>query len=115
MNLLLAFVTINVYAIGVTQGVAFFSERGPQIFFLYLSQINLLLMLFNLIPLGALDGHYILPYFLPRRLARRYVEFNHRYGNFALLGLIVLALLGVPVFRTLMNVAESLLQIIVLV
>ena len=32
-----------------------------MIFFELLVQVNLLLMIFNMIPLGPLDGHYILP------------------------------------------------------
>ena len=50
--------------------------RGALIFFTLLAQINLLLMLFNLIPLGPLDGHYILPHLLPAGLAQRYRYLN---------------------------------------
>jgi len=86
------------------------ADRGSQIFFVYLAQINLLLMLFNLLPIGALDGHYILPYALPRRLANAYRYYNQRYGNFVLLGLIGLAILGVPIFSTVIGWSAGLLQ-----
>ena len=67
-------------------------------------------MIFNLLPVGALDGHYILPYFLPRSLAHAYRYYNARYGNFALLALVALAILGVPIFSTIIAFSAGLLQ-----
>jgi Zn-dependent protease len=52
--------------------------------------INFALAFFNLIPLGPLDGHSILRYFLPYRQAVAYNEFNVRYGMAVLIGLIAL-------------------------
>jgi Zn-dependent protease len=52
--------------------------------------INFALAIFNLIPLGPLDGHAILRYFLPYRQAVAYHEFNVRYGMAVLIGLIAL-------------------------
>ena len=78
-------------------------------FFIYLAQINLLLMIFNLLPVGALDGHYILPYLLPRRLAQAYRYYNARYVNGALLGLVAMAILGVPIFSTVIGLSAGLL------
>ncbi len=71
-----------------------------------------MLMVFNLIPLGALDGHYILPYFLPRDLARAYVEFNDQYGNMALMGLLLLSFMNVPVFGFIFGVGRALLPLL---
>ena len=113
MNLVLAVLTVNVYALGLASGAEFFYERGPQIFFMLLAQINLLLMIFNLIPLGPLDGHYILPYFLPPRLARAYLIANQRWGVMILLGLILASFVGVPVFPWLLGFSQSLLPWIV--
>lgn len=115
MNLIVAFVTINLYLLGLKMGWASLAEPGPRFFFVYLAQINLLLMIFNLIPLGALDGHYILPYFLPRRLAQRYRYYNDRYGNFVLLGLILLSILGLPIFQTVLGIGQVLLPLIAVV
>ena len=109
MNLLLAFVAINFYSIGVQMGLDFLLTPGPRTFFFYLAVINLVLMLFNLIPLGALDGHYILPYFLSRRAAAVYRDFNDQYGNFALMGLILLSFAGVPIFRIIFTVGRTML------
>ncbi|MBN1378111.1 MAG: site-2 protease family protein [Gammaproteobacteria bacterium] len=115
MNLLLAVITVNIYVVGLNAGIEFFNGPGPQFFFLFLAKINLLLMLFNMIPLGALDGHYILAHFLPRDLSWRYLRFNNQYGNMLLLGLIVLSIMGLPIFHSLFGFAQYLLQYLVLV
>ena len=103
MNLLLAAVTINFYALGLQMGWAFFEQFWPMYVFYKLAQINLILMLFNLLPVGPLDGHYILPYFLPRRLASAYRYYNHRYGLWLLLLLVFLTVFGVPIFQSIVG------------
>ncbi|HEX7927887.1 MAG TPA: site-2 protease family protein [bacterium] len=113
MNLLLAVLAINAYVLALDLG--YLTGPGERQFFLYLTLINLVLMLFNLIPLGALDGHYILPYFLSRRMARSYVEFNARYGNMVLMGLILLSMVGIPVFSYVMRVGQWMMPWIILV
>ena len=115
MNLLLAALAWNLFLAMRMAGVEFVAERGAETFFVVLVQVNLLLMVFNLIPLGPLDGHYILPHFLPAGAARTYREYNQRYGVYALLGLIVLAVLGVPVFAYVMSIAGALLPYITFV
>jgi len=55
-----------------------------------LTIINFVLALFNLIPLGPLDGHEILAYFLPARAQLRFRQFN-QYGFLILLGIVVLS------------------------
>lgn len=115
MNLVLAVASINLYLLGLHAGISALDQPGPQFFFVYLAQINLLLMLFNLIPVGALDGHYILPYFLPASLAMRYRYYNARYGNILLLGLVALSFMGIPVFQYVFSLSERLLPYIVLV
>jgi len=115
MNLLVAIITINLYGLGLEAGWALFEGQGPQFFFIFLAKINLLLMLFNLIPIGPLDGHYILPYFLPRSLAQRYLYYNQRYGVYALFAIIALSLIGVPILTTVLSIGNSLLPAIVFV
>ena len=115
MNLLLAAGTWNLYLALSLAGVELALSDGAATFVLLLVSINLLLMIFNLVPLGPLDGHYILPHLLPERLARAYRFYNARYGVWALLALIGLQLLGVPVFSALMSVAMGTLPYITLV
>jgi Zn-dependent protease len=114
MNLLLAFITINLYGLGLSLGWELFQGPAAYNFFVFLAGINLLLMLFNLIPIGPLDGHYILPYFLPTRLAHQYLYYNQLYGQWVLLSIIVLAIMGVPIFRYVWALSEALLQFMML-
>jgi hypothetical protein len=56
-----------------------------------------------------LDGHYILPYFLPRAVSRAYRDLNQRFGAFAVLGLLLLSYAGVPIFSWLRAGAQWLM------
>lgn len=114
MNLLVAVISFNFYIGGLLMGLEFLQGSGPEFFFTYLALINLLLMLFNLIPIGPLDGHYILPYFLPRNLAIRYLQLNQLYGVYALLGLVALSFVGVPIFQYVWKTGQFLLPLIVI-
>lgn len=98
INLLIAFVLVNVLTLGYQQGWSFVAIPIVTQILQTLIFLNLLLMLFNLLPVGPLDGHYILPHFLPAGLARQYRYWNARYGHFGLLGLMLLSFMGLPVF-----------------
>ena len=111
-NLILAFVAINSFAFAAANGYSFAFSEGFLTFFYWFTYINLLLMLFNLIPIGPLDGHYILPYFLPRGLSRVYRDLNQRYGGYAVLGLVILSYAGVPIFAMLRNTAQWLMGVL---
>jgi Zn-dependent protease len=115
MNLLLAVVTINLYLLGLKAGWPLFYSPAAQVFFYYLPLINMLLMLFNLIPIGPLDGSYILPYLLPRETALKYNQLNRRYGSYVLLALIALHFLGVPIFETIWKIGETMLNFVAFV
>jgi len=58
----------------------------------FMALINFCLCLFNLIPLGPLDGHHIMAYALPYRYGVVYQEFNQRFGMMVLLGIILLGM-----------------------
>jgi len=113
MNLVLAFLSINLYVYGLQAGWSLFAGDGARVFFTLLAVVNLILMIFNLLPLGPLDGHYILPSLLPAGMARRYSYLNQRYGGQLLLVLVVLSLVGVPVFSYLRRVVDGLLPLLV--
>ena len=116
MNLALAVLAWNVFLLLGELGFAVAFQPATQTFFKLLVLVNLLLMLFNLIPLGPLDGHYILPYLLPERAARSYRYYNARFGVWALLALIVASVFfDLPVFSTLVAFADGLLPYITLV
>ncbi len=115
MNLILAVISVNLYVWGATRGIEFFQGSGSATLFIYLAHINLLLMLFNLLPLGPLDGHYIVSQFLPAAARARYLELNARYGVALFLVLIVLSILGLPIFRFLMETSAGILPLITFV
>lgn len=112
MNLLLAIVVWNVYLLLSDGGQSAFATPAVFIFCVLLAQINLLLMIFNLIPIAPLDGHYILPYFLPERLRPAVNSFNRRVGPYALLSLVVISIMGVPIFSWLSTLSRALLPLI---
>jgi Zn-dependent protease len=61
------------------------------LFYIAVSQvlvINIVLAIFNLVPVYPLDGSKILLAFLPRHLAYEYELFMHQYGLFVLIALI---------------------------
>lgn len=98
-NLVLVLLVLGVAAVmGRTMGIS----EGISMLLLTMLQLNVLLMLFNLLPLHPLDGGKILAAFLPTRL--EFIdEFLLRYGGWILLGLVLLggSLLGLvlgPVF-----------------
>ena len=111
MNLLLAILSVNLLLWGLKTGAFTFSDP-PALALTILSQINLLLMLFNLIPMGPLDGHYIMSWLLPPRLSSQYDYFNSRYGSLVFIGLILLSVLGVPIFHFLMSFSAALIPYI---
>jgi len=113
MNLLLAVLAINTLQTLYLYGGDVGGQQG--LFLSYMAQINLLLMLFNLIPFGPLDGHYIMSWALPRDLRLRYDYYNDRYGAQLFLVLIVLSLLGIPIFNFLMRFSRSLMPYLVFV
>lgn len=67
--------------------------------------INLLLMIFNLIPVAPLDGEKILEFFLPETWANSYAKFQ-TYGPIVLMALIfLLPLVGIDLIGSIMNPA----------
>ena len=108
MNLVLAIIAANLFYWGVAYG-GILASSGAQMILFWMALINLLLMLFNLIPLGPLDGHYILPWFLPKSLRYPYEQFNAKHGTVVFLILIAMSVMGVPIFRFLINFAQSIM------
>jgi len=80
-----------------------FSNEGFDIFMMSAIYINLLLMIFNLLPIPPLDGSKILATFLPPDMANRYLSFG-RYGFFFILIFIFFAFqLILPIVYILFN------------
>ena len=93
MNLLLGIIGAFLYGILAKESITILAGV-PLLFLLKLFIIiNFNLFLFNLIPLGPLDGNSVFPQFLPRNLRIRYQHWNFRYGSYALIGLVLLSIL----------------------
>ncbi|EDY86317.1 peptidase M50 [gamma proteobacterium HTCC5015] len=107
MNLVLAILAVNVLALAGAQG--WMLGETQQTALVLMVHINLLLMLFNLLPLGPLDGHYIASKMLPPQMGRRYDAFNAQYGLWLFMGLIVLSILGFPIFDGLLSLSNAMI------
>ena len=93
MNLLLGVIGAFLYGILAHNSITILAGV-PLLFLLKLFIIiNFNLFLFNLIPLGPLDGNSVLPHFLPPNLKIRYQHWNFRYGYYALIGLVLLSIM----------------------
>ena len=77
--------------------------------FVYSIMINLLLALFNLMPIPPLDGSKIIARFLPVQAANKYMRFE-KYGMLIVIALIVTGVFSkiiVPVFYVIFNLILS--------
>ena len=93
MNLVLAvFMSVVIVILGKA-GVL--SPVLMQTLIGYLVLLNIMLLFFNLIPLGPLDGAAVLEGLLPRSMYR-VAELNRKYGMLVLLLLFFAPQLGVP-------------------
>jgi Zn-dependent protease len=95
MNLLMALVVSILIVIGAKLHV---SAELLQAVFMYVVQLNLSLMIFNLLPIPPLDGGAVLAWVLPRSM-HNIVDFLARYGAFILLFLVISPSLGLPLMR----------------
>jgi Zn-dependent protease len=76
-------------------------------------RINLMLTIFNLIPLAPLDGEKVLEFFLPAQ-AMQFFDRIRPYAPIALIGIfIVLPYLGIHVFELIMTPITNLLLILI--
>ena len=67
---------------------------GPGLFVLLCFigiQLNLRLALFNMIPLGPLDGHWLIGLLMPQKAMNKWFMFNRQYGGILLIGIILVS------------------------
>lgn len=78
--------------------------------------VNCTLFLFNLLPIGPLDGHHLVATFLPERARFSWYVFNRTVGSFILLFLVISGMTsggGGLISRTLQPLSERLFQFLV--
>jgi Zn-dependent protease len=82
------------------------------IFISLLASLNAGLMMFNLIPLGPLDGHWLVGAFLPDPIRFQWYRFNQSIGSFVLLGIIFIPQLREAVLGNFVyGLADSLIRL----
>ena len=109
MNLLLGIIAAFLYGVLAQNSITILAGV-PLLFLLKLFIIiNFNLFLFNLIPLGPLDGNSVFPHFLPANLRIRFQYWNFRYGSYALIGLVLLSILlpGFSAFSWITSISMS--------
>jgi len=109
MNLLLGIIASFLYGVLAQNSITILAGV-PLLFLLKLFIIiNFNLFLFNLIPLGPLDGNSVFPHFLPANLRIRFQHWNFRYGSYALIGLVLLSILlpGFSAFSWITSISMS--------
>lgn len=99
-NLVLVLLVLGIAAVMArTIGI----DQGMHLVLMTMLQLNVVLMLFNLLPLHPLDGGKILAAYLPTRL--EYIDdFSLKYGGWIVLGMVLLG--GSLLQRALMPVFE---------
>lgn len=110
-NFLLALASTVLYAIAIR----LFDSNNPLVFMLRVGiWLNVILGVFNLIPVPPLDGSWIASWGLPRQWGEFYDKYVQPYGFLILMGLIVTGVIGVimswvalPVISFLMSLAEA--------
>lgn len=85
---------------GIFEGIATFVS--------VLFSLNVLLGAFNLLPIPPLDGSSAIAFFMPERLALRYIDAT-RSRMLAIVGLVIAWQLFTPVFRPVFRFALRLL------
>lgn len=99
-NLLLALVLSVVLPLGIGFGI---SEPVLSTILLYSIFYNIMLAVFNLVPIHPLDGGKIAVALLPAELALEYDDFMRRYGTFVLIALILPLVNGTSAVSTLIS------------
>lgn len=105
-NLILAFLfTAGLFV--ALRVIAEPSPAHPVILLLMIGvQLNVILAIFNMVPLPPLDGSHILQWALPNGLGHRYIRAVAPYGGYILLGLVMTGVL----FKVIGPVYEAVLR-----
>lgn len=95
-NLLMGFVSVWGYYIFARIGTGNSFLQAVAMFFLYAAQINVMLAVFNLLPIPPLDGSKIVAAALPDKAYYKYMMYE-RYIMIALMLLLFIGVLDTPI------------------
>ncbi len=85
-NLIIAFIFGVLWQTGVLSGL---NPIYTKVVIIQVVSLNIMLAVFNLVPVYPLDGEKILRALLPKNLAYEYASIMRQYGMFILLALII--------------------------
>ena len=95
-NLLMGFISVWGYYIFARVGAGNSFLYAVAMFFLYAAQINVMLSVFNLLPIPPLDGSKIVAAVLPDKVYYKYMMYE-RYIMIALMVLLFIGVLDTPI------------------
>ena len=95
-NLLMGFISVWGYYIFARVGAGNSFLYAVAMFFLYAAQINVMLAVFNLLPIPPLDGSKIVAAVLPDKVYYKYMMYE-RYIMIALMLLLFIGVLDTPI------------------
>lgn len=95
-NLLMGFISVWGYYIFAIVGAGNSFLYAVAMFFLYAAQINVMLAVFNLLPIPPLDGSKIVAAVLPDKVYYKYMMYE-RYIMIALMVLLFIGVLDTPI------------------
>lgn len=95
-NLLMGFISVWGYYIFARVGAGNSFLYAVAMFFLYAAQINVMLAVFNLLPIPPLDGSKIIAAVLPDKAYYKYMMYE-RYIMIALMLLLFIGVLDTPI------------------
>lgn len=95
-NLLMGFISVWGYYIFASVGAGNSFLYAVAMFFLYAAQINVMLAVFNLLPIPPLDGSKIVAAVLPDKVYYKYMMYE-RYIMIALMVLLFIGVLDTPI------------------
>lgn len=95
-NLLMGFISVWGYYIFARVGAGNSFLYAVAMFFLYAAQINVMLAVFNLLPIPPLDGSKIVAAVLPDKVYYKYMMYE-RYIMIALMVLLFIGVLDTPI------------------